>query len=178
MDGEFLNGRYELIDGEIISKMGQNARHRMTWMIISSWLASIFGSLCVQEQGPIHLPGEAGIYTEPEPDVAVTLEPTSSYADQHPEPQDLRLAVEVSDTTLRFDTTVKALVYARAGICEYWVADVLNRRIIVHLLPHEGGYRSVSVFDEDSEISLSSHPEATVAVRDLLPPLNTATENR
>ena len=66
---------------------------------------------------------------EPEPDLAVTREDTTVYADRHPGPADLHLVVEVSDTTLRTDLDFKAGLYARAGIPEYWALDLASRRI-------------------------------------------------
>jgi hypothetical protein len=60
-----------------------------------------------------------------------------------PGPQDLHLVVEVADTTLNFDLTTKAGLYAHAGIVEYWVLDVPGRRVIVHRPPQAGRYTTI-----------------------------------
>ena len=84
-----LTGRWELIDGEILSKMSQKPPHRITLMLIEQWLKALFGALNVQTEKPIAIPGAAGETNEPEPDVAVTLEPTTAYTDRHPAPEEV-----------------------------------------------------------------------------------------
>ena len=66
-DAGYLKGRYELIDGEILSKMGQNPPHSATIVFIAAWLGGLFSKLFVREQLPICIPGEQGAYAEPEP---------------------------------------------------------------------------------------------------------------
>ena len=68
---------------------------------------------------------------------------------QRPQAEDLALIVEVSDTTLRFDLTVKAKLYARASIQEYWTVDINGRRLIVHREPRGGTYQSVTAYSEN-----------------------------
>ena len=170
-DAGYLSGRYELIDGEILTKMGQKPPHRMTLMLIANWLVSLFGKLCVQEQEPISLPDPAGRYSEPEPDLAVTLQPTTAYAEQHPGPDDLLLLVEVADSSLEFNLTIKAPLYARAGVQEYWVADVQGRRLFVHRSPASDAYRSLMRLNVGEIVSLETRPEAAREVAAFFPPL-------
>src|SRR5438094_9313716 len=80
----FLIGRYELIDGEIISKMGQNPPHRMTVVLLHAWLTAVFGALSVQTQATIDVGDADPDHNEPEPDAAVTCEPYTGYPDRHP----------------------------------------------------------------------------------------------
>ena len=169
MDGGKLAGRWELIDGEILSKMGQKPLHRITLKLILHWLTLLFGDLYIQTEDPILIPGEDGDTNEPEPDIAVTLAPTTAYRDRHPLPEDLLLVVEVSDTTLRFDLSAKALLYARSGIEEYWVIDVVNRRLHMHRMPTPLGYAEVSIHLEEAEVALLKRPETAVRVSALLP---------
>jgi len=57
--------------------------------------------------------------SEPEPDVVVIRgAPRDSLADH---PSTAALVVEVADSRLRFDRTVKGRLYARAGIADYWI---------------------------------------------------------
>ena len=79
------------------------------------------------------------------------------------------LVVEVSDSTLRFDLTVKAALYARAGIVEYWVLDVSGRRLIVHREPTPGGYRSVVAYSEFESIAPLASPQNKLQVAELFP---------
>jgi Uma2 family endonuclease len=167
----FIEGRYELIDGEILSLMGQNPPHRMTLMLIAGWLVSLFGFYSVQMQGPITIIGEEGETNEPEPDIVVTSEPTTAYRTRHPEPQELLLIVEVSDTTLGFDLNTKARLYARNGVAEYWVMDVNGRRLYSHRAPSAEGYAEVEILTAEQTVALTARPEARVRVGELLPPL-------
>src|SRR5580704_3447769 len=96
----FLPGRYVLIEGEIIEKMPPNPPHVIAVTLLGAWLQTLFGLLHVRTQVPITLPG---ISHKPEPDIAVTREPTTAYLSSHPGPDDLLLAAEVSDSTLVYD---------------------------------------------------------------------------
>jgi len=95
---------------------------------------------------------------EPEPDLVVLAKPSREFQDANPRPSDLRLVVEISDSTLGFDLTTKAELYARAGIVEYWVIDVAARRLIVHRDPREGLYRSVTAYREEESASPLASP--------------------
>jgi Uma2 family endonuclease len=165
-----LTQRYELIDGEILSKTGQTPRHTVGVVLLNTWLVSVFGGLFVQIQSTIDVADADPNHNEPEPDAAVTRAPGTTYADRHPGPDDLALVVEVSDSTLRFDRSVKALLYARAGISEYWVLDATGRQLFVHRAPSEAGYADVSVFSPAEAAAPLSRPEAAVQIADLLPP--------
>jgi len=164
-----LKGRYELIDGEILSKMGQKPPHRMVLILIATWILSLFGKPQVQEQEPIRIPGDEGRFTEPEPDLAVTSRPTTAYTNQHPGPDDLLVLIEVADSSLEFDLTTKALLYARAGVREYWVADVANRRIHVHRDPAADGYRSLRRADIGEAVALEARPQDQIDVSEFFP---------
>ncbi|HZO89994.1 MAG TPA: Uma2 family endonuclease [Chthonomonadaceae bacterium] len=104
------------------------------------------------------------------------VEPTTAYTDRHPCPADLVLVAEVSDTTLRFDLTTKAVLYARAGIREYWVVDIVGRRIDAHRQPATQGYQEILVYEETERLSPLAHPEAAVRVAGLLPPMGAGSE--
>ena len=166
-----LVGRYELIDGEIISKMGQKPPHRIVIRLLAEWLNALFGALRVQTEDPIAIPGEEGETTEPEPDVAVTLEPTTAYINAHPGPADLLLVVEVSDSTRYFDLTTKALLYARVGIRKYWVMDIAERQIHIHRSPTPDGYADVTMHDPEAIVFIADRPETAIRVADLFPPV-------
>ncbi|HLJ56788.1 MAG TPA: Uma2 family endonuclease [Chthonomonadaceae bacterium] len=172
MEAGMLGERSELIDGEIISKMSQNAPHRIVLLLIANWLATVFGRLCVQEQLPLSIPGALGKYNEPEPDMAVTREPTTAYLASHPAPDDLILAVEVADSSLEFDRTTKAKLYARTGVREYWIADVNNRCIHVHRNPEGDGYREYLRVDLGSSVSIQQRPDAVIEIAEFFRPLD------
>src|ERR1700683_2730386 len=127
MELDLLEGRYEVLDGEIVSKIGHNPAHSYAIQRLMRILSALFGLNNLWIQSPITLPAPDNVFNEPEPDVAVTRSSDEDYSGRHPGPADLCLVVEVSDPTLRPDLIVKARLYARAGIAEYWTFD-LNAR--------------------------------------------------
>jgi|SRR5579871_4011794 len=169
-DAGILVGRYELIEGEIISKMGQNRPHMIVIVLLSEWLRQLFGGAFVQPQGPIQTALSDADISEPEPDIAVTVQPATAYVENLPAPFDLVLVVEVSDTTLRFDRTAKAALYARAGIREYWVVDIIGRQVFVHRQPASEGYAEITAYGPDEMIATLARPNDAVRVAELLPP--------
>lgn len=166
----FLEGRFEILDGEVISKMGQNPPHSSTLTRLLRLLTELFGADYLRMQSPIVLSGTDGIYNEPEPDAVVTRQPESAYNDRHPGPEDVLLLVEVSDTTLRTDLVVKARLYARAAIPEYWVLDLQAHQLHIHREPVDGVYTTVTIHTETETPAFAAHPESPVPLFDLLPP--------
>ena len=170
-DSGILTGRYELIDGEILSKMGQKPAHAHVIRVVLAWLMSVFGEYQVQSQLPILVSATDNTHNEPEPDCAVLAQPASAYATHHPGPNDLLLVVEVSDTTLVFDQQAKASLYARAGIADYWIIDIVHRVLHIYREPAPDGYQIVTTYSAEKQVSPLVRPEAFVHVSDLLPPL-------
>ncbi|MBX9926498.1 MAG: Uma2 family endonuclease [Hyphomicrobiaceae bacterium] len=52
----------------------------------------------------------------------------------------VRLLVEVADTSLGYDRTVKAVIYARLGVAEYWSVDANTLATVVFTDPRPDGY--------------------------------------
>ncbi|WP_228061655.1 Uma2 family endonuclease [[Phormidium] sp. LEGE 05292] len=77
--------------------------------------------------------------SEPEPDVVVVRGDTRQYLDRHPGAEDIALVVEVSDTTLQRDRSLKKRIYARAGIPIYWIVNLLDRQIEEYTQPFGEG---------------------------------------
>ena len=112
--------------------------------------------------------------SEPEPDVAAVLGARLDFTDEHP--TSAALVIEVADTTLRFDRVVKAAVYARAGIEDYWIVNLVDGIVEVYRDPGPDaaspighGYRQRRTFGSGTSITPVAFPDVVVAVRDLLP---------
>jgi len=168
-DDGFLTGRYELIDGEILSKMGQKPAHAYVIQALLTWLTGLFGAEYTRIQAAIDLSDTSPEYDEPEPDAAVTAQPYTHFMERHPRPEDLLILIEVSDTTLRFDLNAKASLYARAGIREYWTIDIVGRRVIVHRQPSSEGYGEIMVYNSEESVAPLARPDKSIRVSDLLP---------
>jgi Uma2 family endonuclease len=156
----------ELVHGELISKMGKKRPHVNALVVVQAWLVRTFGEQFVNPEAPIDVAPEDNPINEPEPDLVVLNKPSHEFPDANPRPGDLRLVVEISGSTLGFDLTAKAELYARAGIVEYWVVDVAARRLIVHREPREGLYRSVTAYAEDEAVRPLASPHAEFRVGD------------
>jgi Uma2 family endonuclease len=131
------DARVELIEGEIIDMAPIGSRHAVVVdLLAESLIEAAKRSALVRTQGPVRL----SRYSEPEPDIALLERHVGRYLRSHPTAEDVLLIVEVSDTTLRFDREVKAGLYARHAIPEYWVVDLNDN--LVHVLrdPNEGSY--------------------------------------
>ena len=159
--------RLELIDGELISKMGQNQPHVFLLNRIMVWLIKRLDDGRVFQDAPIDVaPGDSPI-NEPEPDLLVFKRPQGKIRPANPQPDELALVVEVSDSSLRFDLTVKASLYARAAIIEYWVVDVSGHRLIVHRDPSPAGYRSVVAYSDLEKVAPLTSPEHELSIGEI-----------
>ena len=110
-------------------------------------------------------------YSEPEPDLAVVRGQVLDYLDHHPQSTEVQLVVEVADTTLKRDCEVKEKVYARAGIADYWVLDVGNRRLYLFREPTPMGYASHRILTEPASLSPLAFPDISIQLSEILPPV-------
>lgn len=164
--GLLEEARFELIGGDIVPKMTQHERHIYTCKQVQKALEAIFGTDYVRLAAPIAI----GEYEEPEPDAAVMHRPLVDYLRLGtPLPEEVRLAVEVSDRTLRQDLNAKKVQYGRAGIAEYWVININARTLHVFREPTETGYPAEAILSPGDVVIPLAAPSAVVAVADLLP---------
>jgi Uma2 family endonuclease len=168
--GIFEGRRPFLIDGVLYEEGPMNNPHAVAGTKSEDAIRELFGKgWHVRVQKPLVF----GLSTDPEPDVAV-IPGRPGDLTAHPSTADLIL--EVSDSTLRFDLTVKMSLYAAAGIADYWVLDLVNRKLLVHRSPrpdseqpHGHAYADVKEFGPDESVSPLAAPNGVVRVSDLLP---------
>ncbi len=161
--------RLELVEGELISKMGKKRPHVIALNLLRGWLVAVFGLPFVNSEAPIDVSPQDNPTNEPEPDLIVLNRAESEFLRANPRPADLLLVAEIADTTLGFDLTTKARLYARAAITEYWVLDVSGRRMIVHREPHAGQYRTVVAYGEDESVAPLAASNSELRVHDIIP---------
>ena len=155
---------YELVEGELILTMGKKRLHSNVLRRLIILLDQLFGQDLVQQEVSLDVSPEDNPTSEPEPDAVVFRKSFEDVASGNPRPADVALLIEVADTTLRFDRTVKAGLYARAGIAEYWVVDAVGERVYVHRDPQEGAYRSVAEFGREESVSPLAKPDGAIPV--------------
>ena len=173
MEAEILGpeDRIELLGGQMIVKEPQYSPHATAIQLVQRTLDRAFGpGWSVRPQLPIALAEDS----EPEPDVCVVQGDPRDYRDAHPERP--VLIVEVSLSRLGFDREHKGSLYARAGITDYWIVNLLDRRVEIYREPVPDraasfGWRygrSVNA-RPDERIAPLAAPAAEIAVADLLP---------
>jgi Uma2 family endonuclease len=161
----------ELVAGRLLVKEPQPSSHRTGVLLVAKAVERAFGEgWFVQTQSPIAL----GARSEPEPDVCVVRGSPRDYLDAHPSAP--ALVVEVADSGLRAARGVKAAVYARAGIADYWILNLRARLLEVRReLARPGparrrwGYASVATLGPDATVAPLAAPSAVIRVADLLP---------
>ena len=172
--GLFDDERVELLDGEIWTLPPQGTPHFSAVRRAVDALENAFGDgFDFRQQAPMAL--EDG--TEPEPDVLVVVGSWQDYEDHHPLSTEVRLLVEVSDATLRKDRSTKRDDYARSGIADYWIINLVHRQLEIYRDPapiaNGFGYKTLlTLFDSDTIAPLFA-PSAAIAVADLFPPAAT-----
>jgi Uma2 family endonuclease len=150
-----LEGRYELIEGDPIEKMGQNPPHANALRLMCAWLAACFGMERLSVQLPIEVAPDDQQRSEPEPGIAVLNALLPDYSQRHPRGDELTLVVEIADSSSRFDLATKVALYARAGVPEYWVLDVTRRVLVIHRHPENGTYRRVEQLAEQETAAIN-----------------------
>lgn len=160
--GVFEGRRTMLIDGVILEEGPMSPPQAITLELVEEALRKTFGSgWRIRGQSPLVL----GLDLDPEPDFAV-LAGTARGSSGHPTTADL--VIEVADSSIDFDTNEKRLIYARAGIRDYWVVDINGRRLLVYRSPQAGDYAIQQALGPADTISPLAAPAAAVRVADLL----------
>lgn len=145
--------RVELIEGVIIDMTPIGELHAAVVDRLARVLFKIpEDKVIVRVQGPVRL----STYSEPEPDCALLKPREDTYRRRHPSGTDTLLAVEVSDTTLRFDLRTKMPLYARHGVAEVWVADVNRSGIHVCRRRTDIGYSDIEFVEEPGRLPIAA----------------------
>ncbi len=163
--------RVELLGGEIVVTTPQQSRHAATISLLEAALRACFGAdVLIRIQMPFAL-DEA---SEPEPDVAVVPGTAWDYLDAHP--QEALLIAEVSDTTLQYDRGPKKDAYARAGVPEFWIVNLQERRLEIYREPIAVGtlqahYAQVSRLTTSDTVTpvRIAVPQRSLRIADFLP---------
>ena len=169
--GFFAGQRAELLEGEILVFRPQKPAHFVATDQVADLLRRHFArGFHVRMQGPLDL----GPHSEPEPDVAVVKGSRSAYRTRHP--RIAVLVVEVSDATLLNDRNRKASLYARAGIADYWIVNLVDRQLEIYrqpqpdpTRPYGHGYGATTILGVKRSVSPLAAPKVSLAVADLLP---------
>jgi len=160
--------RVELLSGNIIKMSAKGTAHTSALGRTDRLLQSLFANLAwVRMQDPIALDDNS----EPEPDIAAVRIDPFDCATHHPTPSEVYLIIEVADSSLTFDREIKAKIYPRSGIADYWLLNVNERQLHVFREPAVDGYQSEVIFGENGSISPLQFPIVNIAIQEMLPPI-------
>jgi len=149
----------ELLEGWLIQKMPKNPRHRAATKLTRDALEAIVPQgWYVDSQEPITLSD-----SEPEPDVIIVRGDTRDYLDRHPGVADLELVVEIADSTLERDRSLKKRLYARAGISVYWIVNLSQQQLEVYTQPNNS--TETPTYDRSQFYSLGSRVTVAIATQ-------------
>jgi Uma2 family endonuclease len=158
--GMFMPGeRVELIEGEIIDMAPIGSFHcgNVGWLT-QGFTDAVHSNAIVWVQNALRLSPIVEVY----PDLALLKPRKDFYRHAHPGPDDTLLVVEVADSSAAFDRGVKAELYARHGIPEYWIVDIPARSIRFHRAPLEGRYTDITATETPGSTSVPGLAEVSV----------------
>jgi len=160
--------RFHLINGYLVTKMTQNEPHATVDELCGAALGRIVPSgWHVRAAKPIRIPSMA---SKPEADRCIARGTIRDYTRRSPEPGDIALIVEMSDSSLSEDRK-QAVLYAGGGIPEYWIVNLVNRQVEVHRDPRPSGYLAQRTYlpGEVLPVFIAEKELGRVGVDELLP---------
>ncbi|MEM9773998.1 MAG: Uma2 family endonuclease [Chloroflexota bacterium] len=158
----------EFLEGRIIEKMPKNPLHSAVTTILFAVLEALLpDGWFIRSQEPITTED-----SEPEPDIAIVQGDMTDYFYAHPQPEQVGILIEVSDSTLSQDRASKMRIYARAGIQTYWIVNLQEMQVEVYAAPTENeDYNQTSTFliGDTIPVKLKNQNLGTISVADLFP---------
>jgi Uma2 family endonuclease len=157
--------RVELIRGAIVQMSPIGSRHK-------AFVDNLTQLLVVRLAGRAIVSVQSGVVlsedTEPEPDLKI-LRPRTAvpYKDAEATGEDTVLLIEVADSSLAYDRTLKRDLYAGAGIPEYWVVDCPAEAVHVYRAPSPEGYRDVTTVAAAASVSPLAFPDVSLALAEI-----------
>lgn len=157
--------RVELIEGEIIDMAPIGTGHEGTVIQLSQLLHRAVGD---RAHVLVQLVVRLSDISEPQPDFVLVKPRQDFYKKKHPGPADTFLVIEVSESSLRYDLQVKAPLYARHGIPEYWVIDLKGRQVRFFRSPESGQYTDVASTGTPGVVAPVALPEVQIDLTHVL----------
>lgn len=131
------DSRVELIDGALVGMAPIGSVHAsVVSQLTTDFARSLGDRAIVWTQNPVQL----GPRSEPQPDILLLRPRPDAYRTGLPTAPDVLLLIEVSDASLHYDRSVKLPLYARHGVREVWVIDLVGRALGIHRRPELGAY--------------------------------------
>ncbi len=160
--------RVELLDGVLIAMPPIGPAHAYSVRtLIDGLVTKLAGRAVVDVQNPVVI----GPTSEPQPDVMLLRPPHARYGKALPTTADALLVIEVADSSITTDRGPKLCAYARAGVSEVWIVDLVQQVVDVFSEPAGEDYARRTRAVRGDQLAPSAFPDAAIAVSDILPPL-------
>ncbi len=157
--------RIELIRGEIIEMSPVGTKHaacvRRLDFILSRKLGDLF---LIDTQNPLKLNDNS----QPQPDVVILKPRSDFYETEHPQPKDILLLIEVSDSSIEYDRNIKIPLYAENKIPEVWLVDINKKCVEVYKNYQDQIYLNIITYQINDELILSNFSEVKIKVKEIL----------
>ncbi len=157
--------RVELIRGELIKMAAKGRFHSVcNSLLVEELIILLARRARVRVQEPIIL---STTDSEPEPDVVIARNRSDNYLASHPEPAEILLVIEVSDSTLKYDQRTKLSLYAEAGIANYWIFNLVDNQLEMYSEPYQKrqgdfNYRSQRVLLPNEAVVIPGFPDLSL----------------
>jgi len=161
-----LNDRIELIEGVIYDMAPIGGKHISLTNLLTMTLARCVDPLewTIQVQSSIKLDN----HSEPEPDLCILNKSADALMGRIANAEDVYLVIEVADSTLQHDTTVKAPLYAKNDIPHYWVFNLKENSLLIYTDPQNGQYQQHEVIVASDQRKVEVLPDVLLPVSEYL----------
>jgi Uma2 family endonuclease len=165
--------RVELIRGELMQMAAKGTLHSVCNTKLFGELSRLVGDRAVvRGQEPIILPTDS----EPEPDIAIARGLADDYLSAHPQPENILLVIEVSDSSLDYDQNTKLALYAEDGISHYWIVNLVANQLECYSQPYQDaqerfGYRFKQIALRSESVILPGFPDLYLELDRVFPGL-------
>ena len=157
--------RVELVEGELVLMTPIGARHAACVDRLNVLIQRCFGDRGIARvQGPVRLDQ----FSELQPDITVLKPRLDFYASAHPQGDDILLAIEVADSSRRYDREVKGPLYAGSAIPEFWLVDLVRETVEVFRQPGADGYEICRVTPRGERLPIAALPGTELTVDEVL----------
>jgi len=159
--------RFELIEGDIVVVAPNRVAHdRVKSALVAAFSKAVPDHLFVGVASTLQVAENILV----EPDIAIlsrSVHDADPKSFARPRPEDLLLLVEVAVSSLSYDRDMKARLYARHGVREFWVIDANERVTWVHTGPSADGWSSVAERGPGDRLTTSALPDLAIRLDEI-----------
>ncbi|MBC1240957.1 MULTISPECIES: Uma2 family endonuclease [Nostoc] len=163
--------RVELIRGEIVQMAAKSTSHSVCSTRLYRELFKLVAEKAIlRGQEPIIIADDS----EPEPDLVIVKNRPDEYLEAHPSPSDILVVIEISNSTLQYDRDVKLSLYAKAGISDYWIFNLVDNYLESYSEPYQDlqgkfGYRRKFIYLQNESVHLPYFPDLILDLSKVFP---------